>query len=284
MKQIKDIKTGVNTNNRGLSHATIFHKILGSTLPEEEKSVRRLSDEAEVLVLAGTLTTALVLDLSTFYLLRKPEALLRLKTELGPAMSVRDKANPIAALENLPYLNAVIKESLRLTYGVAGRLARMPQEPLRFINRSTGQEWIIPLGTPVGMSIAQLHHDETNFPNSHEWIPERWLNEKGYLDPKLDKYLLSFTRGSRRCLGMHLGYSELYLVLSAIWTVYGSQAGVTEMGKRYEGVSLEGDIGVLALFETGLGDVEPDRVGFLPQVKPGSHGIRLMVLNKAPCL
>lgn len=73
-------------------------------------------------------------------------------------------------------------------------------------------------------------------------------------------------------------------MLSAIWTVYGSQAGVTEMGKRYEGVSLEGDIGVLALFETGLGDVEPDRVGFLPQVKPGSHGIRLMVLNKAPCL
>lgn len=279
MDQIVGIKSGANTSNRGLSHATVFHEILDSKLPEEEKSVRRLSDEAEVLVLAGTLTTALVLDLSTFYLLRKPKALRRLKTELRAAISVRDKANPIAALEHLPYLNAVIKESLRLTYGVAGRLARMPQEPLHFTNRSTGQEWIIPPGTPVGMSIAQLHHDETNFPNSHEWIPERWLNENGNLDPKLDKYLLSFTRGSRQCLGMHLGYSELYLVLSSIWTLYGSQAGVTEMGEKYEGVRFEGDIGVLDLYDTGMGDVELYGDSFLPLVKPGSHGIQLKVLD-----
>ena len=276
MDQIVDIKNGANKSNMTLSHATIFHQIIDSKMPEEEKSVRRLSDEAEVLVLAGTLTTALVLDLSTFYLLRKPRALRRLKTEL---ISVRNEASPIVALEHLPYLNAVIKESLRLTYGVAGRLARMPQEPLHFTNRSTGQEWIIPPGTPVGMSIAQLHHDETNFPNSHEWIPERWLNEKGDLDPKLDKYLLSFTRGSRQCLGMHLGYSELYLVLNAIWTLYGSQAGVTEMGDKYEGVRFEGDIGLLDLYKTGKGDVKLHGGSFLPLVKPGSHGIQVKVLD-----
>ncbi|KFY69637.1 hypothetical protein V496_00043 [Pseudogymnoascus sp. VKM F-4515 (FW-2607)] len=274
--QIVDIKNGANKSHITLSHATIFHQIIDSKMPEEEKSVRRLSDEAEVLVLAGTLTTALVLDLSTFYLLRKPRALRRLKTEL---ISVRNEASPIVALEHLPYLNAVIKESLRLTYGVAGRLARMPQEPLHFTNRSTGQEWIIPPGTPVGMSIAQLHHDETNFPNSHEWIPERWLNEKGDLDPKLDKYLLSFTRGSRQCLGMHLGYSELYLVLNAIWTLYGSQAGVTEMGDKYEGVRFEGDIGLLDLYKTGKGDVKLHGGSFLPLVKPGSRGIQVKVLD-----
>jgi hypothetical protein len=277
--QIRDIKSGANTHNLGLSHATIFHEIQDSKLPEEEKSVCRLSDEAQVLILAGTLTTAWVLDLSTFYLLRKPKALRRLKTELIAALSNRDESNPVGALENLTYLNAVIKESLRLTYGVAGRLARMPEEPLHFTDRSTGQEWIIPPGTPIGMSIAQLHHDETNFPNSHEWIPERWINDEGELDTKLDKYLLSFTRGSRQCLGMHLGYSELYLAISSVWSLYGSQAGLTETGEKYEGVRFEGDIGVLDLFDTGMGDVELYGDSFLPLVRPGSQGIRVTVLD-----
>ncbi|KFZ04126.1 hypothetical protein V502_10388, partial [Pseudogymnoascus sp. VKM F-4520 (FW-2644)] len=186
VKQITDIKTGANTSNQHLSHATIFHEILDSKLPEEEKSIRRLSDEAEVLVLAGTLTTAWTLDLCTFYLLRTPSALRSLKTELHAAIPDRSQPTPLVTLEQLPYLNAVIRESLRPTYGVAGRLARIAEEPLYFTDRRTGREWVVPRGTPVGMSIAQLHHDETLFPDSHKWIPERWLDADGELSSELD--------------------------------------------------------------------------------------------------
>lgn len=182
-------------------------------------------------------------------------------------------------LEQLPYLNALIRESLRLTYGVAGRLARISEEPLYFTNRETGREWVIPRGTPVGMSIAQLHHDETVFPDSHKWIPERWLDVDGELSSGLDKYLLSFTRGSRQCLGMHLGWSELYLVISSVWMRYGSAEGETEEGRVYEGVRWEGDEGVLGLYDTGMGDVELYGDSFLPLVRPGSHGIRVKVLE-----
>ncbi|KFY05415.1 hypothetical protein O988_00004 [Pseudogymnoascus sp. VKM F-3808] len=279
VKQISDIKTGANTSNQDLSHATIFHEILSSKLPEPEKSIRRLSDEAEVLVLAGTLTTAWTLDLSTFHLLRTPSALSKLKAELRAAIPDPSQPTPLVVLEQLPYLNAVIKESLRLTYGVAGRLARTAEEPLFFTDRRTGREWVVPRGTPIGMSIAQLHHDESIFPDSHEWIPERWLDAEGELNGELDKYLLSFTRGSRQCLGMHLGYSELYLVISSLWTRYGSIKGETEKAVKYEGVRFEGDEGVLGLYDTWRGDVELYGDGFLPLVRPGSHGIRVQVLE-----
>lgn len=68
-------------------------------------------------------------------------------------------------------------------------------------------------------------------------------------------------------------------MLSAIWTLYGSQAGVTELGEKYEGVRFKGDIGVLDLFKTCKGDVELYGDSFLPLVKPGSHGIQLKVLD-----
>jgi cytochrome P450 len=56
------------------------------------------------------------------------------------------------------------------------------------------------LQTPVGMTSVLMHHKEDIFPDSYNFIPERWL------DPErrkhLEKYLVSFTKGSRQCIGM----------------------------------------------------------------------------------
>jgi cytochrome P450 len=50
------------------------------------------------------------------------------------------------------------------------------------------------------MTSVLIHHNEEIFPDSHEFIPERWL------DPEkrkyLEKYMVSFTKGSRQCVGM----------------------------------------------------------------------------------
>ena len=276
-KQIYDIKHGNNKRNQELSHTTIFHEILNAKLSEEDKSAPRLSDEAQVLMMAGTLTTAWVFEVSTFYLIRKPKVLRKLKEELRSTID-QGEVVPLATLEQLTYLNAVIKETLRLTYGVAGRLARIAYEPLSFTDKKTGKTWVIPAGTPIGMSNAQLHHDESIFPNSHEWTPERWLKEDGKLNLAMDKHLYSFTRGSRQCLGMPLSYSEMYIGLSNIWNSYGSKAGVTESDEVYQGVRFEGDVGVFELYKTGKVDVELYADSFLPLVKPGSEGIRVKVL------
>ncbi len=77
--------------------------------------------------MAGTLTTAWMLEVTMYWLIRQPDTLRKLKEELATAIPDLDMIGtiPLPVLEQLPYLNAVIKEGLRLTYGVSCRLARI---------------------------------------------------------------------------------------------------------------------------------------------------------------
>jgi len=213
-------------------------------------------------MMAGTLTTAWTLEVIMFWLIMKPEILCKLKGELKAAMPDKNAVVPLPTLEGLPYLNAVMKEGIRLSYGVSCRLARIdPENEMIYTDPATGKDWIIPPNTPVGMTSVQIHHIESLFPDSKRFYPERWLTPEA---KSLEKYIASFTAGSRQCLGINLAYAELYLVLSAIWRRWGSTA--------YRD---EGDEGVFELYETGLRDVEIEADAFLPLQQKGTQGIRV---------
>lgn len=99
-------------------------------------------------------------------------------------------------LEKLPYLQACIQEALRLSYGLSARNPRTYEADMRY------REWNIPKGTVVGMTSVDVHHDEDIFPDSHSFIPERWLGEPKTRDGvPLEHYLVAFGRGPRSCLG-----------------------------------------------------------------------------------
>lgn len=97
--------------------------------------------------------------------------------------------------------SAVVLESIRLSYGVSTRLARISPNKDLFYDRNTFQ-YEIPKGTPIGMTSVIMHANESVFPRAAEFIPERWLREDGTRRTELEKYLMSFSRGSRVCLGM----------------------------------------------------------------------------------
>lgn len=118
---------------------TVFHGILASKLPPEEKTVERLADEAFVLVMAGSETTAKVQVVILVKLLQDPGLLARLRQELDPVMK-RGPPN-VNHLEQLPLLSAVIEEGLRLTAPVTNRPTLVaPEEDLQY------KEWLIPRG------------------------------------------------------------------------------------------------------------------------------------------
>jgi cytochrome P450 len=126
------------------------------SLSEEDKSLARFSQEAQLLLVAGTVTTATALASAVVYLLLDEKRLIILMEELEKAMP--DIARPAkeAELEALPYLasfpsftsskhqtdifqSAVIEETLRLVSGVSYRLARSaPTETLQL------GKWTIP--------------------------------------------------------------------------------------------------------------------------------------------
>lgn len=263
---VKKIIDGENEDWRGQDQPTIFRVALDAKLPAHEQSVDRLADDAQMAVMAGTLTTSMTLDTIMYWLLAQPDTLRKLKEELYNAVPVASGIGsvPLVVLEGLPYLTAVIKEGLRLSYGASMRLQRIdPDNAIIFTDKNSGKEWTIPAKTPVGMSTVQIHHDENIYPDSKSFRPERWLGSEG---KRLDKYFVSFSKGSRNCLGMNLSYGELYLFLATVWRSWTSR----EVGPT------EGEAGLLELFETTARDVEIEGDYYIPVAQKGSKGVRLV--------
>lgn len=265
--QIVHVKKQPRSTYEDMSHPTLFHEILYSHLPESDKSVSRLKDEALIVVGAGTVTTSWALCVATYHLLTRPEILAKLKTELKSAIPDRDtQPIPLAVLENCQYFVAVVQEAIRLSYGVASRLQRIsPDKEIVFRDQRSKKDWVIPPGTPVGMTSVLVHQDPSIFSNPHSFRPERWIE-----NPRLDRFLVSFSKGSRQCLGINLAYTEMYLCLFAIFSRFGSRG-------PHGDLRMDGDEGVLELFETGLSDVEVHADGFVPFPAKGSQGVRIKV-------
>lgn len=224
----------------------IFEGLVTSPkLPPEERTVERLAQDAQMLLMAGTLTMASALEHLIYWMVDNPSVLKKLKEELLTVMpSVEDVGKiPITTLESLPYLTAVIKEGVRLIYGNSTPHFRVgSSRSLLYEDKLAGKSWMIPPNTSVGMTSVLLHHDEHHFPNSKKFDPDRWLGEEG---KKLDRYMVGFGKGTRICLGLNQAYGVSRLVLSQIWRLWASPDA-----------SIGDEIGVLSLHNTSSHDVE----------------------------
>lgn len=131
---------------------SVFRHLLTSGLPESDLSVERLTREAQIFLGAGSISAARTLDFISYYIISREGYLERLQKELGPLMGgFPDRLPSFVELEKLPFLQALIKEGLRLSYGVMHRMPRVsPEVPIRY------KDWII----PPGVSGNSPSHDE----------------------------------------------------------------------------------------------------------------------------
>ncbi|KAK8080848.1 hypothetical protein PG997_008666 [Apiospora hydei] len=227
--------------------------------PEQEKSIHRLTDEAAALLTAGSETVSWALTVITYHLLDKPDILRRLCRELERALDPSGGLPSWSSLEKLPYLGAAISEGLRLSYGLSSRTARIAtHEDLiyRGVWRGEPCQYIIPRGYAVGMSAALLHHDEDLFPDSHAFRPERWLlsGDGSIRNKELERHLLTFSKGSRSCVGINLAYCELHVGLAALCLRV---------------------LPNMRLYKTTEEDIKYDHDMFNPMPKRSSKGVRV---------
>ncbi|KAI0380298.1 cytochrome P450 [Hypomontagnella monticulosa] len=185
----------------------LVHQIIHSQLPPSEKTFGRVFDEVATVSGAGFETTASALRLIFFHLFSNRGILNRLRAEIASARAQSQNEIGLKELELLPYLTSIIMEGLRLSPGVASRLARVsPDKDLHY------QGWRIPAGTPVGMTTILLHTDEKLYPEPRQFKPDRWMNGQ----KRAQKLFAPFSRGTRICLGMHLAWAELYLAVATL--------------------------------------------------------------------
>ena len=208
---------------KGNERHTVFEEYTMNKLPADEKTPTRVFQVAIMIVGAGFGNTAYTLDVGHFHICANPEIYARLKKELQEAWPDEDSPPPsVAALEKLPYLGACVKESLRLAIGPMTRLQRVNHHStMRY------GDWVIPKHTPIGMSHRFIHHNESLFPDSHRFDPERWL--QGEESKRLEKYLVTFSKGSRQCLAIQCVCSSPVSVLmlgvadtSLVWAIRSS--------------------------------------------------------------
>jgi cytochrome P450 len=156
--------------------------------------------ECNIMMNAGSVTTAIAITNVMYQLLRNPRCLAKLREELDAVLEEDDVVADYDKVKHLPYLRACLDESLRLFPPTPHGLPReTPAEGTNILG-----EWVAG-NTSVSMSALVAHRDEGVFPNADQYIPERWLGEEG---KALQPYLIAFSAGARSCIGRNISYLE----------------------------------------------------------------------------
>jgi cytochrome P450 len=166
---------------------------------------KQLRDEVLTLLLAGHETTSLTLTYTTWLLARNPEAERKLAQELHDVLGDRDPT--MTDLRNLPYLDKVVKESMRLypPASIIGRQARVDD---------TLGGFEIPAGSLLVLPVFVVHRDRRWWDVPDSFWPERWTPEMEKALPKFAYF--PFGGGPRVCVGRAFAAMEARLVLATL--------------------------------------------------------------------
>ncbi|KAB2102850.1 hypothetical protein AG0111_0g8982 [Alternaria gaisen] len=171
--------------------------------------------EASDILIAGSDTTATTLAVAVQAIIENPTIFKKLRNEMKDAGITAEHDFDLLRLEQLPYLTACVKEALRCAMAVPGRLPRVVPDGTKPL---VVDEKVIPVGTIVGMSAYSMHYNESIWgEDAREFNPSRWLAA----DAKdLEKYLVTFSKGARQCLGINIAYAEITLTLAMLVARY----------------------------------------------------------------
>ncbi|MCJ1349017.1 hypothetical protein MMC31_007252 [Peltigera leucophlebia] len=189
--------------------STIYDRLSDPSVPPKERTPRRLEDEGFLVLLGSTEATARVLAFAAFYIYQNKSLMAKLREELRPIMPTPTTEASWTQLEQLPYLSGVVNEAIRRAFGPIFRSPRIASS-----ESLTYKGLVIPPGSPVSMSHYFVLMDPEIFPDPESFKPERWIRatEQGH---NLTRFLVSFSKGSRNCLGINLAYAELYITIAA---------------------------------------------------------------------
>ncbi|TEA10390.1 Cytochrome P450 monooxygenase aclL [Colletotrichum sidae] len=214
--RVAQFNFGVERVNKRLEQKTdrpdFMHYMLQHEGSDEKgMSMAEIYAAAQVLIVAGSETTATALTTATAYLCENPAALERLTAEVRETFAGEDDIS-IQSTARLGYLNAVVEEALRLGPPGPGTFPRVVPDGGRTICGD-----FVPGGYSVGVHHLAVNRSPRNFRDHDGFRPERWLGDARFeSDARTAAQPFSF--GPRNCIGKNLAYAEIRTILShVVW-------------------------------------------------------------------
>ncbi|ROW10049.1 hypothetical protein VPNG_06518 [Cytospora leucostoma] len=189
-------------------------------------------DDAQIIswlminMIAGADTTAATLRSAFYYSFRDKRIWKRLQDETLTA-GLHNKI-PVAYSDAraIPYVEAVVREALRILPGVSMPLERyVPQGGYRLSDGS-----LLPEGSILGVNPYLLARNKEIYgEDAEDFRPERWLRNEavGETQEEFERRLaamnsadLTFGGGRRICTGKNLGLFQVYKVLATLVALY----------------------------------------------------------------
>nr|AKI33939.1 cytochrome P450 76AD1-like protein [Abronia nealleyi] len=157
---------------------------------------------------AGTDTTSNTFEWAMAELIRHPIMMRRAQTEIALVLG-KDPTIKEADVANMPYLQAIIKETLRLHPPTVFLLPRKAITDVKLYG------YVVPKNSQILVNLWAIGRDPKVWNNPNEFMPDRFLNSD--IDVKgRDFGLLPFGAGRRICPGMNLAYRMLTLMLATL--------------------------------------------------------------------
>ncbi|EIE80372.1 hypothetical protein RO3G_05077 [Rhizopus delemar RA 99-880] len=200
--------------NGAYSNTPENEKDLVALMLEAEKRGEGLTNDLELrhniagFFLAGHDTTANALSFCFYNLAKNKHVQNKLRQEIISVLGddPKDVVPTLDQLKEMPYLNLVLKENLRLNGPADNILPRVAAKDM------VVDGTFIPKGATVNIDIYGIHHNPKFWNNPDDFIPER-LDENGEQDSHDGLTWLPFGNGARQCLGMNFSLTEQRLLL-----------------------------------------------------------------------
>lgn len=190
-----------------------FHDLLGALLEGRDRDTGEgLSDDSIIdnmitFLIAGHETTAGLLSFTFYYFMKNPRAMEKARQEVDEVSG----GEPITVqhLSKLAYLNAALKESLRLQPTAPGFILGSDKDEI------IGGKYLIPANVSVIVLLSLLHQEKAIYgEDASEFKPERMLDENfNKLPPNAWK---PFGNGMRGCIGRAFATQEALLIIAML--------------------------------------------------------------------
>ena len=212
----EDVQKGLRPERKDF-----FHYLFGTKDPETGKlgyDLNELFNECEVLIIAGSDTTAIVTAAMFFYLAHNPRIQEKLAKEI---LSTFPSASDITGglrLHNCKYMRAIINETLRMAPPAPADLAREVRA-----GGTTVEGQFFPPGTLLSTSPYCLSYNSDIYPDPFTFRPERWLTLEDDPEGSSEEEVAlaesghcAFSTGSRGCVGKNMAWLEMEIVLAKV--------------------------------------------------------------------